>query len=278
MEFQIDQRRGDEFHGGKALVEFARGEEALQQIVRQRLAGLVMPGKLPQHLRLLLPVLVKLRRQLDEIGEYAGARQRRIGHVRQHPVQAVAEFVKQRPRVVRRQQRRLAVGALGEIADIEDQGSDLAIELLLVAQRGHPGARALRGPGEVVAIEQRLVLARGVLDLPDPHVRMPDRNILALGEAEAEQPGGAIEGGGDHVVERQIRLDRGVVEIGPDLPQLFGVIAPVPRRQREIAALLRHQRLQVVAIPSARARAGFQTRSSRPRTASGVLAIESSSR
>ncbi len=58
VEFQIDQRRGDELHGGKTLVEFARGNEALQQVVRQRLAGLVVPGELPQHLRLLLPVLV----------------------------------------------------------------------------------------------------------------------------------------------------------------------------------------------------------------------------
>src|SRR5260370_1413752 len=62
------------FNQGFATVEFARGEEALQQVVRQRLPGLVMPGKLLQHLRLFLPVLVKLRRQLDEIGEHAGAR------------------------------------------------------------------------------------------------------------------------------------------------------------------------------------------------------------
>ena len=142
VEFEVDQRRGDELHGGKALVEFSRGEEALQQIVRQRLAGLVVPGELPQHLRLLLPVLVELRGQFDEIGEHGGARQRGIGHVGQHAVQAVAELVEQGPRVVRRQQRRLAVGALGEIADIDDQRRDLAVELLLVAQRGHPGAGA----------------------------------------------------------------------------------------------------------------------------------------
>ena len=77
---------------------------------------------------------------------------------------------------------------------------------------------------------------------------MPHRNVLALGEANAEQTGGTVEGGLDHVIERQIRLDRGVVEIGSDLAQLFGIIAPVPRRQREIAALLRHQRLQGVAV------------------------------
>ena len=232
----------------KPWLNLRAARKRLQQVVRQRLAGLVMPRELPQHLRLLLPVLVKLRGQFDEIGEHIGAGQRRIGHVRQHAVQAVAEFVEQGPRIVRRQQRGLAFGALGEIADIDDQGRDVAVELLLVAQRGHPGAGALRGPGEVVAIEQRLVLAGAVLDFPDPHVRMPDRNILALGEGQAEQAGGAVEGGIDHVVERQIGLDRGVVEIGPDLPQLFGVVAPVPRRQREIAALLGHQRLQVVAI------------------------------
>src|SRR5664279_5317018 len=68
--------------------------------------------------------------------------------------------------------------------------------------------------------------AGAVLDLPDPHIRVPDRDILALGKADAEQAGGAVERGLDHVVERKIRLDGGVVEIGSDLPQLFGVITP----------------------------------------------------
>src|SRR5204862_6610442 len=102
---EINQSRGNEFNRRKTLVELTRGDEALQQIVRQRFACLVMPGKLPKHLRLLLPVLVKLRGQFDEIGEYAGAGQRRIGDIRQHPVQAMAELMKQRPRVVWRQQR-----------------------------------------------------------------------------------------------------------------------------------------------------------------------------
>src|ERR1700686_3613472 len=86
-------------------------------------------------------------------------------------------------------------------------------------------AGALRGAGEGVALEKRLVPAGGILHLPDPDGRMPDRNILALAEGDAEQAGGAVEGGVDHVVEHQIRLDRGVVEIGAALPQLFGVVA-----------------------------------------------------
>ena len=73
MEIEIDQGRGDVFDGGKTLVEIARGDEPLQQVLRHRLAGLVMAGEAPQHLRLLQPVLVKLRRQFDEIGGHAGA-------------------------------------------------------------------------------------------------------------------------------------------------------------------------------------------------------------
>ena len=58
---------------------------------------------------------------------------------------------------------------------------------------------------------------------------MPDRDVLALGEGDPEQAGGAVEGGLDHVVEHQIGLDRGVVEIGAALAQDLGVVAPVPR-------------------------------------------------
>lgn len=48
---------------------------ALEQVARQRLAGLVMTGELLQHLGPLLPVLVELGGQLDEVGEHGGARQ-----------------------------------------------------------------------------------------------------------------------------------------------------------------------------------------------------------
>ena len=77
---------------------------------------------------------------------------------------------------------------------------------------------------------------------------MPDRDALAFGEGDPEQAGGAVEGGLDHVVEHQIGLDRGVVEIGAALPQDLRVIAPVPRGEGKVAALLGDQRLQGVAI------------------------------
>src|ERR1700739_3416453 len=123
-------------------------------------------------------------------------------------MQAVAELVEQRPRLIRREQRGLALRSLREIADIDDKRRHLAIELLLVAQRGHPGAGTLGGAGKVVAIEQRLVGARGIADLPDPDVRMPHRDILALGKGDAEQAGGAVKGGLKYAVERQVRVYR----------------------------------------------------------------------
>ncbi len=77
---------------------------------------------------------------------------------------------------------------------------------------------------------------------------MPHRDILALGEGEPEQAAGAIERRLDHVVEREIGLDGGVIEISAALTQPLGVIAPVPGRELEIAALLGHQRLQIIAV------------------------------
>src|SRR3954468_13260770 len=100
----------------------------------------------------------------------------------------------------------------------------------------------------IVAVEQRLVLAVAIPDLPDPDVRMPDGNILALREGDAEQARCAVERGCDHIVEREVRLYRGVVEIGAVEAELFGVEAPVPGRELEIAALRRDQRLHLVAV------------------------------
>ena len=57
-----------------------------------------------QNVGLRQPVLVELRGQLDEIRRDAGAREQRIGHVREKAVQGVAEFVEQRARIVEAQE------------------------------------------------------------------------------------------------------------------------------------------------------------------------------
>jgi len=86
VEIKIDDGGGDIFDRRKALAEIPRRDQPSQQILRDRLAGLVVLGKAPQHIGLLEPMLVKLRRQLDEIGGDVGAGNARIGHRRQQSV------------------------------------------------------------------------------------------------------------------------------------------------------------------------------------------------
>ena len=100
MEIEIDQRAGGVFHRGEALVEGARGQQPVEQRFRHRLAGGGVARVFLQNLRHLQPMLIELRRQLDEIARHRSAGEQRIGHVRQQAVQRVAEFVEQRARVV----------------------------------------------------------------------------------------------------------------------------------------------------------------------------------
>ena len=100
MQLQVDQRGGGVFDRRPALIEPARGEKLVDKRLRHRLAGLVVQREAAQHLRLLNPVLEKLRGKLDEVAGDMRAGNARIGHVRQHAVQRVAEFMEERARVV----------------------------------------------------------------------------------------------------------------------------------------------------------------------------------
>ena len=248
MEIEIDDGRGDVLDRGKALVEVARRDEPLQQFFGHRLAGPVMEREAPQDVGLLEPVFVELRGQLDEIGRDVGAGDLRIGHRGEQAVQRVAELVEQGAGVVEAQQRRLAVGGLGKIHHVDDERADVAGELFLIAQSGHPGAAALRCAREIIAEEQPDLSAVTRRAPPRPARRgaRPARPCAA--RSQAEQALRRIERGLDHPVELQVRLDRGLVEVAAPLAQFFRIIAPVPGRQREIAALLRDQRLQSVAV------------------------------
>ena len=88
MEIEIDDRRGQIFHGGEALIEIARGDEPLQQLLRHRRAGLIMPRETPQNVRLFEPMLVELRGQFDEIGGDVGAGNPGIGDAERRPCSA----------------------------------------------------------------------------------------------------------------------------------------------------------------------------------------------
>ena len=69
----------------------------------------MMAGEASQRLGALQPMLVELRGKFDEVARDVGPRQQRIGHVGEHAVQRMAEFVEQRARLVEAQQARFAV-------------------------------------------------------------------------------------------------------------------------------------------------------------------------
>ncbi len=199
------------------------------ELLRHRLAGLVVEREALQHLRHHQPVLVELRGQLDEIARDAGARDRRIGDVGQEPVQAVPELVEQRARIVERQQRRRAFLASREVHHVDDDGPHLACDVRLRAQAAHPRARALRRPREVVAEEQPDVGAALVRHLPHAHVRVIAGDVGELLEAQPEQPLCRVECRRDHAVEREVGPRRRLVHVEARLALLLRVVAPVPR-------------------------------------------------
>ena len=248
MDVEIDQRRGDVFHRRTALVEGPRGDEAAQQIRRNRLAGAKVDGEAAEDFRPLKPMLVELRGQFHPVREHAGARDHRIGDVGEERVQCMAEFVKQRPGIVERKQRRLALAALGKIHDIDDQRPDVAPELFLIAQRRHPGAAVLRAAREIVAEEKPAMPPGGIAHLPYPHVVMPDRDPVAAFEGQSEQAVRGVEGSLDDAVELEVRLDRRLVDVATQLAQLLRVIPPVPRGEREILSFILDQALERHAI------------------------------
>ncbi len=118
-------------------------------------------------------MLVELRGQLDEVGEHGGARQRGIGHVRQHAVQAVAELVEQ----VR--------ASSGDSSEGWPSAPLEKLQTLMTRGAISPSSRCW-SRSEVIQAPERFEAARssrrrtapcaavGALDLPDPDVGMPD--------------------------------------------------------------------------------------------------------
>ena len=204
----------------------------------------MMQGEPAQDLRLLQPMFVKLRRKFDEIAGDVGARDQRIGHIGQHAVQRMAEFVKQGARIVETHETGLPLAGLGEIQDIDDDRPDLAVELLLFAEGTHPGAATFRRPREIIADEKRDLLSVAPGDRPGSRVGMVKRHVLAFAEGQAKEPVRGEKRGLDHFVELQIGFDLALVDVELRLAALFGIIAPIPRRDLEIAALAGRDSLQ----------------------------------
>ena len=168
-----------------------------------------------EHLRPRQPVLVELGGQLDEVARTLVPETRRVGDVGQEPVQAVAELVEQRARVVEDEQRRLARRALGEVHDVDDDRRDVAGEPL--AACAEP---VIQAPERLTAARssRRGTGRRGCrrASSPPTRARRGDRPGQVGALRRSVRPNsspGHVERRGDHVVELQVGLDLRLVEV-----------------------------------------------------------------
>ena len=144
----------------------------------------------------------------------------------------MSKLVKQRARVVIGQQTRLA---LGKVADVDHDGPCLRAQFLLAAHGRAPRARAFGATGEVISQENSHMRAVAG-DLPAPHIGVVE-GAIDLAELEPEEAMCAVKLCRQHSVERQVGLQRGLIQIMLGLAALFAVIAPIPRLQRSDDAI-----------------------------------------
>ena len=197
-----------------------------------------MLGIVLEDRRILRPVLIELRGELDEVARGRSSGEAGVLGVGEHAVQGVSELVEHGANVVGGEQRGLARRRLGEVADVDDDRLG-AHQLRLLDEVVHPGAALLVVALEVVDVEQGEGAAVGVEDLEDAHVGVVDRKVLALLEGNAVELGGGVEDAVfEHVVHLEVGLDLLFVEIVFGFAHLLGIDFPVKRLELESALLL----------------------------------------
>jgi hypothetical protein len=159
----------------------------------------------------------------------ADARDVALVHLRQHVVQAVAGLVEQGDDVVVREQRRLAVHALGEVAhQVRHRRLQRAAVGAQPARADvvHPGAAALAGAGRGVQVELADQLCRP-FDAVELDARVPGRRVVAA-DRHLEQRLDDLEQAGQHLGRGEVLLDLLLAEGIALLLQLLGDVRPVP--------------------------------------------------
>ena len=242
---KVEQRRGKDLRHREALIEGLRPFDLVDQRRGHRRASLVVLRIVGQHVGLERPVLVELRRKLDEVAWHVGARERRVMNVGEHPVQRVSELVEHRRHVIISQQSRLARGRLGEIGDVVHDRFP-ARQRRLVDELIHPCPTLLVVALEVVGIKQRQRLAVGIEDLEGADIRIVNRDVVPLLESQSVQlVGGEEDAVLQNVIELEVRHDLRFIQVILRLPHLLRVVLPIPRLQLETPALRVDQLLHV---------------------------------
>eukprot|EP00968_Pinguiococcus_pyrenoidosus_P000259 scaffold13_cov241-Pinguiococcus_pyrenoidosus.AAC.32 len=226
--------------------------DLLEQLLRQRLARLVVHRDAQRGLLVVAPVLHKLRRQLDRVPlDVVDSRGASVVHLGQHVLQPVAELVEERLHLPEGHEAGLVADRRRAVA--REVRNRLARQHLRLAHADvHPRAAALlRRPRERIQEERRDLLARlAVLDHVVGHVRVPHLDILlrlfnghveeALREAEE-----AVQDVGQREVRTQLFL-RVAVQL---LAEALGVEGHIPELQFALkAVLLLRELLQVLQL------------------------------
>ena len=200
------------------------------QLGRHLLARLVMYCPQIEVLLLGSPILQQLRRQLNEITIDARTGQRRILTLAQHTVQRVAELVQEGGKFVEGQQRRSALGRLGEVHYQRNQRTDL-VALGVEArgtELGHPRTTTLGLAGEEIEVENCHHLTRSIINLVSGYLGVINRDLGVLLELQTVELGSQHKYTLLHVVELQVGLNHLVAQSILLILVLLAVIAEIP--------------------------------------------------
>ena len=185
-------------HGGEVLTEciglteVRRSLELVDQFLRHGLARLVVACVVAQDDGVGHPMLVELRRHLDEVSWGVCSREGLVLLRSEDAVECVPKLMEHRLDVVRRQEGWSSLGRGGEVADVVDDRLRTE-EGALLDEVGHPGATGLGGATEVVGVEEgqrSIVLVEDLIDLDaisidgDVRARLEGQTIEAVSGEE----------------------------------------------------------------------------------------------
>ena len=178
MQLEIENGRRHGLHGLVALADGLGGSHLFDERVGQRLVGLVVSRKPVEQLSREHPLLVDLRRQLDEVSRRVA--KRGIRHVLQQGMQRVPELVKQRPDVVHGHEDRRPWAAPEKVVVVRRERRGASVHVVLLAVTRRPRTRPFTGARKRIEIEETAVRSGWhIRHFPHAHVRMEHRNAAA---------------------------------------------------------------------------------------------------
>ena len=146
--------------------------------------------------------------------------------------------MKQGLKLVRGDERRLARGRLAEIGDQADERTVLgAIHNGLAPELGHPRTVALGGAREEVHVEEGHVASLLILHVVNLHIRVVDRDVAALLEAQAVELACESEDCVNAVVQAEVRLELGIADGVSLVFELLGPVAEIPALEFTLEAV-----------------------------------------